>query len=220
MRKLILEPLHSEYILMKISASDLDEPFPWKTSELREEQNFERWDILHSVLLNWLLSKEKSKYVMMFYNEDMEDKQRDWLRKCIKLSEWLPELLMIEQKKRLMIEYGKYLIILTWKFDWMYIKDWKVHIIDLKTAAKKMDYEDKIQLKIYWFLNNVSNIEYRVFNKDANPKLSIYPFEINLEQNKKDVVIKIIEYVENKYWYVNNNIKKQFIFNSHQWEYQ
>lgn len=205
---------------MKISASDLDEPFPWKTSELREEQNFERWDILHSVLLNWLLSKEKSKYVMMFYNEDMEDKQRDWLRKCIKLSEWLPELLMIEQKKRLMIEYGKYLIILTWKFDWMYIKDWKVHIIDLKTAAKKMDYEDKIQLKIYWFLNNVSNIEYRVFNKDANPKLSIYPFEINLEQNKKDVVIKIIEYVENKYWYVNNNIKKQFIFNSHQWEYQ
>jgi hypothetical protein len=42
---------------------------------------------------------------MMFYNEDIEDKQRDWLRKCMKISETLPELLMIEQKKRLMIEY-------------------------------------------------------------------------------------------------------------------
>lgn len=149
---------------------------------------------------------------MMFYNEDLDDKQRDWLRKCMKLSEGLPELLMIEQKKRLMIEYWKYLIVLTWKFDWLYIKDWKVYIIDLKTAAKEVEYENKMQLKIYWFLNNVSNIEYWVFSKDSNPRLNIHSFEINLEQNKKDVVLRIIEHIENKYWYVNNDIKKQFIF--------
>jgi len=149
---------------------------------------------------------------MMFYNEDIEDKQRDWLRKCMKISETLPELLMIEQKKRLMIEYWKYLIVLTWKFDGLYIKDWKVCIVDLKTAAKEMDYDNKMQLKIYWFLNNVSNVEYWVFSKDVNPRLNIYPFEINLEQNKKDVVLRIIEHIENKYWYVNNDIKKQFIF--------
>ena len=212
MRRIILKPLETEHIIVKISASDLDWPFMWKTDALREEKNFERWDILHSVLLNWLLSKEKSKYALMFYVEDMTKKQMDWIRKCLRLAEKLPELLLIEQKKRIAIEYWKYLIILTGKFDWMYIKDWKLCIVDLKTAAQEIEYEEKIQLKVYWFMNSVSNIEYRVFSKDVDPKLNIIPFEINLDHNKKEVVLRIIQHMEEKYWYVDNDIKKNFIF--------
>lgn len=199
--------------MIKINASDLDDGFYFRQTEMWEEKNLEWWDILHSVLLNGLLSKEKSKYIFMFYAEDMTKEQREWLRKCMNLSEKLPELLMIEQKKRIQIEYWKYLIILSWKFDWMYVdSDW-VKLVDVKTAAKKIDYETKIQLKVYWFMNNIKDIEYWVFTKEKNPELNIHKFELNLEKNKNEVLLKIIQHIEDKYWYLSPKINKSLFFN-------
>lgn len=215
MRKLILEPLHSDYIHISLTTTDLDDPFQWQTTQEKQEENFEWWDILHSVLLNWLLCKEKAKYVIMFYANDIDSKKMDWLRKCMKLAESLPELLMIEQKKRLRIEYWKYLITLTWKFDGLFIDPENgPTLIDIKTAATIVDYESKIQLKMYWFLNNIPNVQYRAFSKSAKPELSIHKFHLNLEENKKEVVATIIQHMEEKYWYVNEDIKTHFIWYS------
>jgi hypothetical protein len=148
---------------------------------------------------------------MMFYANDIDSKKTDWLRKCMRLSEWLPELLMIEQKRRLRIEYGKYLITLTWKFDGLFV-DPEIGpvLIDIKAVATQVDYEEKIQLKIYWFLNDISNIEYRTYSKAVEPEFKKHSFKINLEQNKKDVIAKLIQHIEEKYWYVNEDIKKHF----------
>lgn len=223
MKRFILEPLEDDHIVVKITATEIETPFAWKTSELKQEENYEWWDILHSVLLNWLLSKEKSKYVFSYYAEDMTDKQISWLRKCMRLVEEknLPDMLMIEQKKRLKIEYGKYLIILSWKFDWLYIKDNKICLVDLKTTASKINYENKIQLKIYWYLNNIKDIEYWVFSKSAEPNLEIMPFELDLEKNKMEVLLRLVEHMEEKYWYVIPKVK-DYLYkqNPHKWEYQ
>lgn len=214
MRKLILEPLHSEHIIVKISATDLESPFQWKTTEMQEEKNFEWWDILHSIILNMLLSKEKWKYALMFYWADITSKQAQWVRKCMLLANDLPELLLIEQKRRLAIEYWKYLIILSSKFDGMYVRNEQMTLVDVKTSAHKREQEDaesKSQLKIYGFINQISNIERWIFTKDANPKLQVMSFTLDQEQNKKEVMMRIINHIENKYWYVNQWIKNYFI---------
>lgn len=221
MKKIVFEPLHSEYITIKLYATDLD-TFEWyKKDMLSEELNFERWDILHSVLLNWLLNRDKFKYVMAYYNDDMTKKHKDWLYECIKLTDKLPDLLMIEQKKRYLIEYGKYQIILVGKFDWLYLNNWIPTIIDIKTAMNEnIDYANKIQLKVYWFLHWIPNIEYWIFTKHKNPQFRKLDFQLDLHKNKKEVALKIIEYIENTYWYVNQEIKKDLLFNSHWWESQ
>lgn len=222
MKKIVFEPLHNEYITIKLYATDLD-TFEWYRKDmLSEEQNFERWDILHSVLLNWLLNRQNFKYVMAFYGEDTTAKQKSWLDKCIRLTNNLPDLLMIEQKKRYVIDYGRYQIILIGKFDWLYVNNGKPTIVDIKTAMNdNIDYENKIQLKVYWFLHWIPNIEYWIFTKHQQPQFKKIEFQLDLDKNKKEVALKIIEYIENTYWYVHKGIKENLVYyNSHQWESQ
>lgn len=47
------------------------------------------------------------------------------------------------------------------------------------------------------------------------------PFELDLEKNKMEVLLRIVEHMEEKYWYVIPKVK-DYLYkqNPHKWEYQ
>ena len=206
MRRVVLVPLTPEYDILSISTSSLDK-FEYQTSAEKKEENYEWWDILHSILLTTLFCPDKAQFLYQYYLPDIDKKKKEWILDAMKHSAQLPQLLAIEQKKRLAIEYWRYLIILTGKFDGLYIKDDKLVLVDVKTAKQVVDYENKWQLKTYAFINSISNIEYWIFPQAKDNRPRIESFEVDLEKNQKEVLVKIVDHISENYGYEYPNIR-------------
>ena len=203
MRKIIIKPLEKEYITIIMHATDLEEPFPFKNTKLQEERSFEFGDITHTVILNMLFSKDKWKYAYAFYSTDMDADQKKLIMNWVSKSSSLPELLLIEQKKRVVIEFWKYMIILASKLDGIYINWEEMTIVDVKTSKYKWDINEaewKMQMKVYAFVHQIPNIEWWIYTK-VNPELQRMNFTLDIENNKQEVLNKIINHMEVKYGY-------------------
>jgi hypothetical protein len=85
----------------------------------------------------------------------------------------LPELMMIEQKKTHILQFGEYHVYLTWKCDGIFIREDGVPaFVELKTSAHGWQEEDvmgNIQALAYSFLFDISYVERWIFIKDNKP---------------------------------------------------
>lgn len=204
MKKIIVTKLEQEHTVVRVFASDLDEHNDWIQTERQKEINFEKWNIFHQIILWMKLCKDKAKYIYWYYASDLDAKTRKRVRSCIKLAEPLPELLMIEQKKKLEIHFWKFLVFLYGKFDGVYVKWDKYIVVDVKTSARKRDAdkaEKSIQLKCYAMLNRATDIEWWIFTKQAKPELQVIKLTVDYRDAHSTVINSIKNYLVNNYWY-------------------